>query len=110
MSASKVDCGRPGADHLASGAVAEDVDVRAGHGQHHALGHLLAGHAELGVDAGHHDVEPLEQVLVLVEGAVLEDVDLDAGEDAERGQLVVRAVDLVELGQEPLAVEAVGDR
>ena len=24
------------------GAVAEDVDVRAGHGQHHALGHLLA--------------------------------------------------------------------
>ena len=46
-----------------------------------------SGIAQLRVDAGHDDVEPLEQVVVLVERAVLEDVDLDAGEDAERRQL-----------------------
>ena len=34
--------------------------------------------------ARHHHVEPLEQLDVLVERAVLEDVDLDAGEHAER--------------------------
>ena len=64
---------------------------------------------ELGVDRGDHDVEPLEQVVVLVEGAVDEDVDLDAGEDPERCQLLVERGDLVELGEQPIAVEAVGD-
>ena len=48
-----------------------------------------AVHAELGVDAADDDVEPLEQVVVQVERAVLEDVDLHAGEDAERRQLRV---------------------
>ena len=33
------------------------------------------------VHAGHHDVEALEQLGLLIERAVLEDVDLDAGED-----------------------------
>ena len=47
-------------------------------------------HLELGVHARHHDVEPGQQVRVLVERPVLEDVDLDAGEDAERGQLLVQ--------------------
>ena len=67
-----------GADDLAAGAVAEDVDVGAGDGQHHAAGHLLLGHPQLRVHAGDDDVEPLEQVVVLVERAVLEDVDLHA--------------------------------
>jgi hypothetical protein len=40
-----------------------------------------------------------EEVLVLIEVAVGEDVDLDAGEDAERGQLGVQRIDLVELGE-----------
>ena len=70
----------------------------------------MLGHAQLRVHAGDDDVEPLEQVEVLVEGAVLEDVDLHAGEDAERGQLLVHLVDLVELLEQSLAVEAVGDR
>ena len=49
----------------------------------HPLGHLVALHAQLGVHAGDDDVEPLEQVVVEVERAVLEDVDLHPGEDAE---------------------------
>ena len=57
--------------------------MRVGHGEHHPLGHLLAVHAQLGVHAGDDDVEALEQVVVEVERAVLEDVDLHAGEDAE---------------------------
>ena len=43
-------------------------------------------------------------------GAVLEDVDLDPGEDAEGRQLLVEPGDLVELGPQPLRAEAVGDR
>ena len=38
----------------------------------------LALHPQLRVDAGDDDVEALEQVVVEVEGAVLEDVDLHA--------------------------------
>ena len=56
----------------------------AGDGEHHPLGHRLALHPQLRVHAGDDDVEPGEQVVVAVERAVLEDVDLDAGEDAER--------------------------
>ena len=63
----------------------EDVDVRAGHGQHHPLGHRLALHPQLGVHAGHDHVEPGQQVVVEVERAVFEDVDLHPGEDAEVG-------------------------
>ena len=70
------------------GAVPEDVDVRVGDGPHHPLGHLLAVHAQLGVHAGDDDVEAGEQVVVVVEQAVLEDVDLHAREDAERRRAV----------------------
>src|SRR3546814_10286918 len=72
-------------------------------------GHLVAWHAQLGVHARHDHVETLEHVLVLVERAVLEDVDLDAGEDPERSQLLVQALDLVELLEQPLPVEPVRD-
>ena len=84
------------ADHPA-GAVAEDVDVRRGDGPHHPLGHRLALHPQLGVDAGDDDVESAEHVVVVVERAVLEDVDLDAGEDAERRQLLVELGDVGQL-------------
>src|SRR6185437_5454813 len=53
------------------------------------------------VHAGHHDVQPGEQVLALVQGAVLEDVDLDPGQDPERGQLLVQRADQVELLAQP---------
>ena len=71
------------ADHP-PGAVAEDVDVRDGDGDAPSARHLLAVHAQLRVDAGDDDVEVGEQVVVEVERAVLDDVDLHAGEDAER--------------------------
>src|SRR3546814_7369562 len=96
-------------DDLATGAVPEDVDVGADDRHHHPAGHLVAWHAQLGVHARHDHVETLEHVLVLVERAVLEDVDLDAGEDPERSQLLVQALDLVELLEQPLPVEPVRD-
>jgi hypothetical protein len=97
-------------DHLASCAVTEDVGVRARHGQHHALGHPLALHRQLRVDAGHHDVELGEQVVGQVERAVLEDVDLHAGEDAERRELLVQPLYLDELLAQAFRREPVGDR
>jgi len=49
------------------------------------------------VGAGHHDVEAGQQLVFLVERAVLQDVDLDPGEQAERGQVLVHTGDDLEL-------------
>ena len=69
---------------------------------------VRALHAQLRVDAGHDDVEPGQQVVVEVERAVLEDVDLHPGQDAERRQLLVEPAELDELRLEPLAVRVRG--
>ena len=47
-----------------------------------------------------------EQLRLLVERAVVEDVDLDAGEDAERRELLVELGDDVELLAQPLGRQA----
>ena len=47
--------------------------------------------------AGDDDVELGEQFVVLVEAPVVEDVDFDAGEDAERRELLVEPRDDFEL-------------
>ena len=49
----------------------------------HPLRHGLGVGPQLGVDTGDDDVELLEHRGRLVEPAVLEDVDLDAGQQAE---------------------------
>ncbi len=59
--------------------------------------------------AGHDDVELGQKILVLVQRPVLEDVDLNAAQDAERRQLFVQLLDDVELRPQPLGVEAVGN-
>ena len=45
------------------------------------------------MDARDHHVELRQQLVLLVERAVVEDVDLDAGEDPERSQLLVQLGD-----------------
>ena len=100
--------GPPPADELAAGAVPEDVGVGALDGGQHAARHGTAVHGQLGVDAGHDHVEAGQEILVLVETTVLEDVDLDAGEDAERRQFGVELGHDVELPAQALGVEPVG--
>jgi len=90
-----------------AGAVPEHVDARACDGCKHPGGHGPGGHPQLGVHAGHDDVEPGEQVVALVEGAILEDVDLDTGEDAERGQVGVQFLEERELRRQPLCGQSV---
>ena len=88
---SKADSGLPGPrgpaapGQQAAGAVPEHVHVRAGHRGHHAVGHRPGGHPQVGVDARDDDIELAEQFAVLVERAVLEDVDFDAGQDPGTG-------------------------
>jgi hypothetical protein len=59
--------------------------VRVGHRGHHPPGHGRCLHRQLGMHAGHNDVEPLEQLRLLVERAVLEDVNLYPGQYPHRG-------------------------
>ncbi len=92
-----------------AGAVAEHVHVRVGHGGAHPPGHGRRRHPQLRVHARHHHVEAAQQVGVLVEAAVGEDVHLDAGEDAERGQLGVAAGHHVQLCAQSVGGQAVGD-
>ncbi len=47
--------------------------------------------------AGDDDVETLEQFVLLIERTVVENVDLDTGEDAHRRDHVTDLVDHVEL-------------
>jgi hypothetical protein len=58
--------------------------------------------------AGDHDIELAEQVVPLIKRAVIEDVDLDAGQDAERGELAVQPADELELRTEQLSGQAGG--
>ena len=51
-----------------------------------------------------------QQTLVLVEATVLQDVDLDPGEDAERRQLVVELGHHLELVAQALGIESMGHR
>ena len=51
-----------------------------------------------------------EHVVVVIERAVLEDVDLDAGEDPERRHLLVERGHIDELLLQPLLAQPVGDR
>jgi hypothetical protein len=55
--------------------------------EHHAPRHLLSAEAHLGMHARHDEIELGEHFVGEVERAVLEDVDLHSGEDAERRQL-----------------------
>jgi hypothetical protein len=67
-------------------------------------------HAQLGVDAGDDDVERGEQLVLLVERAVVEDVDLDAGEDAERRERSLRRRRRRAARRSRSRAQAVGDR
>ena len=60
--------------------------------------------------AAHHDVQPVEHLGRLVEGAVLEDVDLDAAQDAERRELLVQPVNQLDLLAQAVGAQAVRDR
>ena len=97
------------ADQDPAGAVAQDVGVRTLDGPEHPPGHVRRVHPEFGMDAGHHDVELREQLLLLIECAILEDVDLDAGEDTERSQLALSSLTISSCSRRRSGVEAVGD-
>ena len=92
-----------------AGAVPEDVAMGVLDCADHPPGHLGRLHSQLGVDAGHNDVEAAQQRLFLVQSAVFENVDFDSGQDPERCELGIELVDQFDLPAEPLGVQAVGD-
>ncbi len=58
--------------------------------------------------AGHHDVQPAEQLVGLIEGAVVEDVHFDAGQDAKRRQFGVEPADQFQLLLQALGGQPAG--
>ncbi len=91
------------------GAVPEHIGVRIGHRLDHSPRHRRRIHRQLGVHAGHHHVEALEEFGFLIKRTVLENVDLDAGQDPHRRDRVAQFVDDVELLAQALGRQAVGD-
>ena len=63
--------------------MAEDVDVRVGQRPHHTFSHALGVLAQLRVHGRHDHVQFGQQVFLLIDLAVQENVDLDAGENPE---------------------------
>ena len=88
----------------------EHVDERVSGSHHHAPGHGDAIHGQLRMNAGHDDVELVEQVGFLVKRSVVKDVALDAGENPKRRQLLVEFGHHLELRAQPLRSQAVCDR
>ena len=58
--------------------------------------------------AANDHVEPRKEIGILIERTVFQDVDLDAAEHAEGGQLPVDELDLFDLCDETLRAEAAG--
>ena len=100
-------CAPAAALHDPAGAVPEHVHPRVGDRRDHPPGHGVALHAQLRVDARHHHVELVEQAWFLVKRSVVEDVDLDPGEDAERRQPLVEFADDPKLPAQPLRIKSV---
>src|SRR5579871_379376 len=95
--------------HLAAGGVAEDSCVRIFERAEDAIGHLVDGLVEAAVDAGDDDVHLGEGGVVEVELAFSENVDLDAGENADAPlHLSVDLADALDVSEGALVVHAVG--
>ncbi len=78
-------------------------------GAQHPLGHGAPVGAELRVDARHHDVQPVQHLRGLVQGAVLQDVHLDPGQKAEVAAVRVDVRNNVQLFPKAFGAQAVGD-
>ncbi len=75
----------------------------------HAGGHLFAALLEARVHAGDDDVHLRQHFVVQVESAVGQNVDLDAGEDADAAfHLLVHFANALDVFEGALLVEAVG--
>ncbi|SLC91155.1 Uncharacterised protein [Mycobacteroides abscessus subsp. massiliense] len=59
--------------------------------------------------ARHNDIELLKEFRVLIQIAVVEDVDLDSGENAHGRHLLSHTVDHRQLGAQPVGRQPVSD-
>ena len=90
-------------EQQAAGEVAEHGDVRIRDGADDALGHLGLREVEDGVHGGDDVIELREDFVGKVERAVVQDVALDAGEEAEVAvEGGVQLANFVELREELL--------
>ena len=95
------------------GTAADDAPLRVAEAAHrgmfqrrdHAAGQLLPRHPLPAVDAGLDPVELGQHIVGEVEPAVGQDVALDAAQDAERGEALVRGGDLLALAADVVAGE-----
>ena len=92
-----------------AGGVAEDARIGILNGAQHARRHLFAALLEARVDAGDDHIHLRQHFVVEVERAVGQDVDLDAGEDADAAfHLLVHFADALDVLEGALFIEAVG--
>ena len=88
-----VDVGGPPLAQETPGGMADDVDMRMGDRPHQPLRELLTILPQSRVDGRHHKVEFRQDLIVEIEAAVGEDVNLHPGEDLyARARLLTRAI------------------
>ena len=87
-------------------------DLRIGilDGRQQPVGHRRAVQVHVGVHRGHHNVQLRQHFVVEIETPVLQDVHLDAGEQANAQAALVRGADLLNLFEHALFVQSVGHR
>ena len=89
--------------------MAQNARVGVLDGAQHAGGHLFAALLKAGVNAGDHHVHLGQHFVVEVERAVGQDIDFDAGEDADAAlHLLVHFADAADVFEGALLVKAVG--
>ncbi len=84
-------------------------DVRILNGSNDALRHLRLGQIEDVVHGGDHIIELAHNLVTEIEAAILENVHLAAGKDAEAlfGHLLIQCLDLFDLFQQSLLIQPI---
>ncbi len=100
---------RLAAQQQAAGGMRDDLRVGIFDGGEDALGHFGAVDIHVGMHGGDDHIELREDFVVEIERAVFQDVDFDAGEQANAGNALLRGADFLDLRERALFVHAVGD-
>jgi len=96
---------RPFIDEPA-GWMGQDCEIGMVHGMHDPLGLLLPGKSEAAVDGPHDQIETAQVFIGKIEAAILQNIDFDPLQQHDPAQSRIQSIDLLDLFEQPLGIEA----